>query len=290
LSAPLAVFDYDKLLNRPFAPIEHAYTAKDSILYALGIGLGRDPMDRKELPFVYEDGQKTLPTQAVVLGYPGFWAKEPDTGIVWQKVLHASQGLQLHRPIPSSGTVVGRTRITSILDKGPNVGALICAERTVTDKASGQLLATVNQVSMARGNGGFGGPSGPTPAPVKLPESAAERQCDLPTSPSQALLYRLSGDFNPLHADPDVAAAGGFTRPILHGLCTYGVVCHALLKTLCDYDTARLKRFDARFTSPVYPGETIRTEIWGARGEVLFRATALERGVVVLGNGLAVID
>ncbi|MCL1960257.1 MAG: MaoC family dehydratase, partial [Desulfovibrionaceae bacterium] len=117
-----------------------------------------------------------------------------------------------------------------------------------------------------------------------------DRFCDLPTSPSQALLYRLSGDWNPLHADPDVALAGGFDKPILHGLCTYGVVCHALLKSLCDYQPQRLKRFDARFTSPVYPGETIRTEIWGARGEVMFRATALERGVTVLNNGLAVID
>ncbi|MDR0274666.1 MAG: MaoC family dehydratase N-terminal domain-containing protein [Burkholderiaceae bacterium] len=290
MSAPLKGFDYDKLLHRPFAPIEQTYTAKDSILYALGVGLGRDPMDRKELPFVYENGQKTLPTQAVVLGYPGFWVKEPDTGIVWQKVLHASQSLQVHRPIPASATVVGRTRITAILDKGPGVGALILTERTVTDQASGELLATVSQASMARGNGGFGGASGPSPAAVKLPESAPERHCDLPTSPSQALLYRLSGDWNPLHADPDVATAGGFARPILHGLCTYGVVGHALLKSLCDYDSARLKRLDARFTSPVYPGETIRTEIWGARGQVLFRATALERGVVVLNNGLAMID
>jgi acyl dehydratase len=283
-------FDYDKLMSRSFAPVEQSYTAKDSILYALGVGLARDPMDRSELPFVYEHEQKTMPSQAVVLGYPGFWMKEPDTGIEWQKVLHASQSLQVHRPIPAAGTVVGRTRITAILDKGAKAGALFFLERTVTNKASGELLATVGQAVMARGNGGFGGASGPSPAAVKLPESAADRSCDLPTSPSQALLYRLSGDWNPLHADPDVALAGGFDKPILHGLCTYGVVCHALLKSLCDYQPQRLKRFDARFTSPVYPGETIRTEIWGARGEVMFRATALERGVTVLNNGLAVID
>jgi len=283
-------FDYDKLMRRSFAPVEQSYTAKDSILYALGVGLGRDPMDRRELPFVYEDGQKTMPSQAVVLGYPGFWVKEPDTGIEWKKVLHASQSLQVHRPIPAAGAVVGRTRIVNILDKGPKVGALILAERTITDQASGELIATVGQATMARGNGGFGGASGPSPAAVKLPDSPPERACDLPTSPSQALLYRLSGDWNPLHADPDVAIAGGFDKPILHGLCTYGVVCHALLKSLCDYEPARLKRFDARFTSPVFPGETIRTEIWGARGEVMFRATALERGVTVLNNGLAVID
>jgi len=231
-----------------------------------------------------------MPTQASVLGARGFWMQEPDSGIVWQKVLHASESLQLHRPIPAQGTVVGRARITSILDKGPKVGALILSERTLTDKASGELLATVVHATMARGNGGFGGPSGPSPAVVKPPETTPDRHCDLPTSPWQALLYRLSGDWNPLHADPDVATVAGFERPILHGLCTYGVVCHALLKSLCDYEPARLKRFDARFTSPVYPGETIRTEIWGSRGEVLFRATVLERGVVVLNNGLAMID
>jgi len=280
-------FDYDKLINRPVASVEHTYTARDSILYALGVGLARDPMDRKELPFVYETGQKVMPTQASVLGGSGSLR---DSGVVWAKVLHASESLQLHRPLPAKGTVVGRGRITSILDKGPKVGALIISERALTDKDSGELLATVVHSLMARGNGGFGGPSGPSPAVAKVPESAPDRHCDLPTSPSQALLYRLSGDWNPLHADPAAAAAVGFERPILHGLCTYGVVCHALLKSLCDYDPARLKRFDARFTSPVYPGETIRTEIWGSRGEVLFRATVPERGVVVLNNGLAVID
>ncbi len=284
------LLEYDRLMNRQFLPVEQTYTAKDSILYALGIGMARDPLNRQELAFAYEQGQKVMPSQAVVLGYPGFWMKEPDTGINWQKVLHASQSLTLHAPIPAAATVVGQTRVTKILDKGPKVGALVFSERTLIDKSSGQVLATVGLAAMARGNGGFGGPSGPSPTVITMPESTPDHICDLPTSPSQALLYRLSGDWNPLHADPDVAKAGGFDMPILHGLCTYGVVCHALLKTLCDFDTARLKQFDVRFTSPVYPGETIRTEIWGNQGEVRFRATVPERGVVVINNGVAIIQ
>ncbi|MGS1109212.1 MaoC/PaaZ C-terminal domain-containing protein [Achromobacter anxifer] len=281
--------DPDKLMRRRFEPVEQTYTAKDSILYALGLGLGRDPMDARELPFVYEERQLAVPTQAAVLGYPGFWMKEPDTGIDWRRVLHASQSVQLHRPLASAGTVIGRTRIKDILDKGPDVGALFFVERTLETR-DGALLATVEQAVMARGNGGFGGASGPSPAPAKLPESTPEHVCDLPTLTSQALLYRLSGDLNPLHADPEVARAGGFERPILHGLCSYGIACHGLLRMLCDYDPARLKRIDVRFSAPVYPGETIRVEAWGASGEVRFRATALERRKVVLNNGLAIID
>jgi acyl dehydratase len=282
-------FDPDKLLQRRFAPVAQSYTAKDSILYALGLGFGRDPLDARELPFVYEERQQAVPTQAAVLGYPGFWMKEPDTGIDWRKVLHASQSVQLHRPLAPAATVIGRTRVKAILDKGPEVGALFFVERTLED-SDGELLATVEQAVMARGNGGFGGASGPSPAAAKVPDTPPDHVCDLPTSPSQALLYRLSGDLNPLHADPEVARVGGFERPILHGLCTYGIACHALLRTLCGYVPQRLRRIDTRFTSPVYPGETIRVEIWGSQGEVRFRATALERQVMVLNNGLAVID
>ncbi|RSE83988.1 MaoC family dehydratase [Achromobacter denitrificans] len=281
--------DPDKLLRRHFEPVEQAYTSKDSILYALGLGFGRDPLDTRELPFVYEERQLAVPTQAAVLGYPGFWMKEPDTGIDWRKVLHASQSVQLHRPLTPAGTVIGRTRVKNILDKGPDVGALFFVERTL-ETLDGSLLATVEQAVMARGNGGFGGASGPSPAAIKMPEGTPDHVCDLPTLPSQALLYRLSGDLNPLHADPEVARSGGFDRPILHGLCSYGIACHALLRMLCDYDPARLKRIDVRFSAPVYPGETIRVESWGTHGEIRFRATALERQTVVLTNGLAVVD
>jgi acyl dehydratase len=279
--------DYQKLKNWHFPDLEHRYEAKDTILYALGVGCGADPMDRTELPFVYEDGLKALPTMAVVLGYPGFWLKDPATGVDWRKILHGEQGLVIHKPLPASGTVIGRTRVTEIVDKGPGKGALLYSDRDVLDKATGDLLATLTSTTFIRGEGGFGGPSGPSPAPHALPERAPDIAVDLKTLPQAALIYRLSGDDNPLHADPDVAAAAGFERPILHGLCSYAVAGRAVLKACCGNDPTRLKRFDLRFSAPVMPGETIRTEIWRDGSTVSFRARVVERDVVVLNNGRA---
>ena len=279
--------DYDKLKNWHFPDLEHRYEAKDTILYALGVGCGADPMDRTELPFVYEDGLKALPTMAVVLGYPGFWLKDPATGVDWRKILHGEQGLVIHKPLPASGTVIGRTRVTEIVDKGPGKGALLYSDRDVFDKVTGDLLATLTSTTFIRGEGGFGGPSGPSPAPHALPERAPDIAVDLKTLPQAALIYRLSGDDNPLHADPDVAAAAGFERPILHGLCSYAVAGRAVLKACCGNDPTRLKRFDLRFSAPVMPGETIRTEIWRDGSTVSFRARVVERDVVVLNNGRA---
>lgn len=279
--------DYHKLKTWHFPDIEHRYTAKDTILYALGVGCGSDPMDRTELPFVYEDRLMALPTMAVVLGYPGFWLKDPATGVDWRKLLHGEQGLVIHRPLPAEGTVIGRTRVTEIVDKGPGKGALLYSDRDVIDKATGELLATLTSTTFIRGEGGFGGPSGPAPAPHALPERAPDMAVDLNTLPQAALIYRLSGDDNPLHADPDVAAVAGFERPILHGLCTYAVAGRAVLKACCGNDPARLKRFDLRFSAPVMPGETIRTEIWRDGATISFRARVVERDIVVLNNGLA---
>ncbi len=279
---------YETLKNRVFPEIEHHYRATDSILYALGVGLGADPMDREQLRFVYEEGLKALPSMAVVLAAPGFWAKEPDSGIAWKQVLHGEQGMVLHRPLPATGTVIGRTVIEEIVDKGAGKGALLYSRRDVYAKETGDLLASLTSTTFCRGDGGFGGPSGPTRPVHALPERAPDLACDLPTLPQAALIYRLSGDFNPLHADPDVAKAGGFPRPILHGLCTFGVAGHALLKTLCGYDPARLKRMDVRFSSPVFPGETVRTEIWReGEGRAGFRCRIVERDVIAINNGLA---
>ena len=280
--------DYETLKNWPFAPIEHTYTARDSILYALGLGFGADPMDRRQLDFVYEEGLKALPTMAVVLAYPGFWLKDPDTGVDWKKVLHGEQGLKVHEPLPASGTVVGTTRIDALIDKGAGKGALVYSTREIRDKASGKLLAEVASCGFLRGDGGFGGPTAATPKPHPIPERNPDLATDIRTLPQAALIYRLSGDFNPLHADPEVARAAGFERPILHGLCTYGVAGHALLKLVCDYDPARLKRMDVRFSAPVYPGETIRTEVWRETNErFAFRCVVPERKMVVLNNGYA---
>lgn len=283
--------DYRKLKDWPFQDIVQTYTARDCMLYALGVGLGADPLDRQQLRFVYEDGLQMLPTMPVVLATPGFWLKDADAGIDWRTVLHGEQALTIHRPLPTAGTVRSRMSVEEIVDKGPGKAAILYSRRDLYDHASGELLCSLWSSGVCRGAGGFGGPSGPTPAPHPLPDREPDLSCDLPTLRQAALIYRLSGDYNPLHADPAVAAAAGFERPILHGLCTYGVAGHALLKTLCGYDGARLRRLDVRFSAPVYPGEMIRTEIWKeGGGRASFRARSIERDIVVLNNGLAHYD
>ena len=282
--------DPDILLNHEFGALEHSYTTRDSALYALGVGLGFDPLDEAQLKFVYEHGMAALPTMAVVLAYPGFWLKEPWTGVDWVRVLHGEQGIRIHKSLPPAATVVGKSRVTAIVDKGADKGALIYSEREVRDKATGELLCTLTQSAFARGDGGFGGDNGPSPPVHRIPDRTPDEICELPTLPQAALIYRLNGDFNPLHADPSVAREAGFEAPILHGLATLGVAGHALLRACCDYDPARLRALDLRFSAPVYPGETLATEIWRDGGGVVsFRTSAVERGVVVLNNGRAEI-
>jgi acyl dehydratase len=184
---------------------------------------------------------------------------------------------------------VGRGRIVDLLDKGKDKGAVLYAERTIVDKASGAPIATLTSAAMLRGDGGFGGKTGPQPAPHAVPERAPATRVDIRTHLNSALIYRLSGDRNPLHADPKAAVAGGFKTPILHGLCTFGVAGRALVKGCCGGDPARLESMQVRFSSPVFPGETIRTEIWPDGNRVSFRARAVERDVVVLNNGLATV-
>ena len=281
--------DQDKLLNWPFKQVEQAYTAKDSILYALGLGLGADPLDERQLDFVWEEaeGFSALPTMAAVLAGPGFWVRDPESGIDWVKVLHGEQGVRIHKSLPPAATVTATTKVTGLIDKGADKGALIYIERTLVDKATGDDLATLTQTTFGRGDGGFGGPTGPTKPAHSIPERDADAVCDIPTVPQAALIYRLSGDPNPLHVSPKVARDANFKAPILHGLCTLGIAGHAILKDMCEYDVTRFKSLDLRFSAPVYPGETIRTEMWRDDGVVSFRSTALERKVVVLNNGRA---
>ena len=280
---------YEKLLALKIPDVEQSYGPKDCMLYALGVGLGLDPTDEQELAFVYEKNLKALPTMAVVIGHPGFWAKELDTGIDWVKLVAGEQSLELYRPLAPSGTVRSRTRVVEIVDKGVGKGAIVYSQRTIEDKASGERIATLVQSTFCRGDGGFGGPPREQPPVHPIPERAPDLVCDLPTRPEMALIYRLSADPNPLHADPATAKAAGFPRPILHGLATFGVAAHAILKTVCDYDPARLTAIAGRFSAPVFPGETIRTELWRDGEVVSFRARVVERDVVALNSGRAVV-
>jgi acyl dehydratase len=288
------MLDPDALKATVFPDLKHTYTARDTMLYALGIGLGSDPLDARQLRFVYEQNLLAMPTMAVVLGYPGFWMQRPETGIDWVKVVHGEERLRIHQPIPPSGTVIGRMRVTAVIDKGRDKGTLVVTGREVSDQASGKLLATVEHVTFCRGDGGSGGADEAPAALPAVPPTPPAFTCELTTLPQAALIYRLSSDYNPLHAAPEVAAKAGFARPILHGLGTYGVAAHAILRTLCDYDPARLTRFDCRFSAPFYPGERLLTEIWrgegAARNTLQFQSRSVERGVIVLGNGIAEIS
>jgi len=277
---------YEKLLNYPIPEMRQHLRWQDVAMYNFSVGLGQDPMDEQQLDFLYEPRLKVMPSMPVVLGAPGFWSRNPDTGMDWVKILHGEQGLVLHKPLLTEGEIIGRSRVTGLVDRGEGKGALMYSEREVIDAKTGDLLATVTSTSFLRGDGGFGGPSGPVKKPHPEPERAPDVALDLTTRPEQALIYRLNTDLNPLHIDPKIAAAAGYPRPILHGLCTFGTICHALLKTLCNYDTARFGKMDLRFSSPVYPGETIRTEIWHEAGGAAFRARVVERDKVVVSNGL----
>ena len=276
---------YEKLLNYDIPEQRQTISKRDAVFYALSVGLGQDPMDERQLDYADADRQlKVLPSMAVVLAHPGFWAANKDTGIDAVKVVHGEQSITLHKPFSLDAEIIGKTRVTGIVDKGEGKGALLYSEKRLTDAASGELLAVTESTTFLRGDGGFGGPSGPVKAPNPVPEGAPDIVVDLPTRPEQALYYRWNGDFNPLHSSPSIAAKAGFPRPILHGLCTLGVVAHALLRELGNYDAASMRSLALRFSSPVFPGETIRTEIWrnGA-----FRARVVERDVVVVNNGLA---
>ncbi len=280
------MIDLDKLLAARIPEIVQSYHWKECVLYALGIGIGLDPMDESDLPFVDESRLLVHPAMTNVLGYPGFWQKDPVFGLDWVKTVHGEHAIRIHRPIPSAADVVGTSRIVDVVDKGAGKGALIYVEREIRDLHSKALLATVNQTVFCRGDGGFGGPSKTQPAPRPIPERPPDACIALASSPQTALIYRLCGDYNPLHASPAAARAAGFERPILHGLATFGMSCHGLMKQLCHSDPTAVRAMGGRFSAPVYPGETLEVEIWNdSKGVATFRTTVPQRGVVVMNHG-----
>jgi acyl dehydratase len=276
--------NHDELLATSVDDLPLRYRDRETMLYAQSIGFGRDPVDLRELPFVYEQGNtlRTVPTMASVLVPDMF---PPDLGWDFTRVLHAEQRLQLHRPVPPAAEMLINKRIVDVFDRGPRRGAMILFEADGRLAKDDTAVFSLGMTVIARGDGGFGGSSGSGPAPHRAPRRDPDLICDIPTRVDQALLFRLNGDRNPLHADPQTARQAGFDVPILHGLCTYGIACHAVLKTICEYDETLVVGFDARFSLPVMPGDTIRTEMWQDGNIVSFRCTAIERDVIVLRNG-----
>jgi acyl dehydratase len=203
-------------------------------------------------------------------------------------VVHGEQKVELHRPLPTWGTFTAQGRTVGVYDKGKDKGAVIVNETVWTDD-KGEKLATLTASIFARGDGGFGGPSEGAPEPHKVPDRPADHSVDIATREDQALLYRLNGDRNPLHSDPEVATRAGFPRPILHGLCTYGITCRAVLQAITDYDPDRILSHEARFSAPVFPGDTITVDLWRDGDIVSFEARVQARGVTVIKNGKTVL-
>jgi len=277
--------DYARLQSWVFPDVVATYTDRDTMLYALGIGLGGDPTDPRDLPFVSEPHLRALPTMVAVVARNRPWLG--DLGIAVTNAVHGEQRTVWERPLPASGTVVGKSRLAGIVDKGQGRGALILVEQQLFDKTTGQRLSMAVQTNFIRGAGGFGGPAGPVPEPHRPPDRAPDVVDDFRTLPQAALIYRLSGDRNPLHFDPETARRAGFPRPILHGYCTYGIAGWQVLRVFGDGDPARLAALDARFSAFTLPGETLRTEMWRDGDVVSFRSSVVERSVISLSHGYA---
>jgi acyl dehydratase len=253
------------------------------MLYALGVGLGRDPVDPKELAFVTEHaGLKTLPAMASMLIPEGIMKS---SGCDLTQLLHRAESLQFLRPLPAAAELVAGQRVLSLADRGAGVGAEVELETELRRAGDDTLICTVGTRVIARADGGFGGAPPPVRARHRMPDRVADMISEITTRPDQALLFRLAGDLNPLHSDPGSANRAGFDRPILHGRCTFGIACHAILQTVCNYDFTLITGFEARFSSPVFPGDTIRTEMWQDGNVVSFRCRVPRRNAVVLNNG-----
>ena len=287
--------DYDDMMQSGATGLAASYDEKDVMLYALGVGFGRDPLDVNELPFVYENaGLKVAPTFASVINRgeapPERQRMPQKSEINFMMVVDGERRITLHKPLPPKCDVLADERTLDILDKGEGKGAVVIQERVVREAKSGDKLFTIVSSIFARGDGGFGGKAQGGPALHEIPARAPDlvKACD--TRPDQALLYALSGDRNPLHRDPAFAKAVGFPRPILHGLCSYGTACRAVLSTVAQYAPEKIKQFDVRFSKPVFPGETLAVEIWADGNTISFRASVKERpGTVVLNNGLCLL-
>lgn len=279
----------DLLLAHTFPEARQRYAKRDSILYALGVGLGRDPCDPLDLPFLLEDRLRTLPTFAVTLGSPGMWIKAPQFGVDFAKLVHYEQAATFHAPLPSEAEAVSQARVMSVTDRGDGRGAMVILERDLRDAANGARYCTLRQTLLLRADGGFGGEPAPY-APSIIPEREPDACATFSIDPRAALIYRLSGDWNPLHADPDAARRGGFDGPILHGLASYAAAGVAVSRA-CGVSPERATALNCRFAGIVFPGDTLEFRIWREGESAIFQAfvgdrKALDQGLMSFGSEL----
>lgn len=275
------------LLAHKFPAQRVRYGIKDTMLYALTVGAGADPLDADDLKLVYEQELRALPTMSAVIAYPGLWITEPQFEVNYLKLLHGEQDLTIHQPLPAQAEVLGDYRVAAVVDKGADKGALVYFCKEIRDAGTQELFCTVSSTLFLRADGGCGNFGTPPPPLPSEAVAGAKFQDEIRTTANAALFYRLNGDMNPIHADPVAAGKAGFSRPILHGLCTYGVVGYLLTRSVCGHDPSRIRSLGVRFSSPVYPGETIRVEGTRTGHGAHFRAVAVERNQVVLTNGYA---
>jgi acyl dehydratase len=275
--------NYDRLMSLKRSGDRFSYCDRETMLYAIGVGMSRDPYDENELAYTFEKQKlKTIASMATVLQRVPLLK---DCGYDYTKVVHGEQRLLLEKPLEPEAEISVDSRVLSAFDKGTGKGAIINTELVAKDAKTGEKLYTLVSTTFARGDGGFGGPAGSGLEPHVIPDRKPDLTAAAETRLDQALLYRLNGDRNPLHADPELAKRVGFPVPILHGLCTYGTACRTILREVAKYDHTRIRGFDVRFSSPVYPGETILTDMWVDGAVVSFRCRLKEREVTVINNG-----
>jgi acyl dehydratase len=274
--------DPKKALGAKLGEGSYSWTKDQVILYHLGVGAGNPPTDAGELEYTYEKNLKVLPSYGVipVFGALGGLGSVPGMEFNFAMLLHGEQDIEVHQPIPPEATVTSSGEVAEIWDKGK--AALVVLEVKTRDEA-GKPLFTNRFSLFLRGEGGFGGESGPkagNAAPDREPDGVIESQ----TLPQQALIYRLSGDKNPLHADPEFAKMGGFDKPIIHGLCSFGVVCKAVVDDVLGGDVTKVARYQARFAGVGFPGETYRTSWWREGDKILIQASSKERDAAIISN------
>jgi acyl dehydratase len=281
---------YEELKGLKNLGQKYAYTDREVMLYAYGIGMGADPMDEKELAFVNEAvftprPLKVVPTFASVAA----WGAGPgEMNLNRVLVVDGERDITFHQPLATAAHITADSTVREVYDKGKDKGVVI-SHQTVLKNEKGEPVATLVASRFARGDGGFGGPNLTQPEPHQMPSRKPDMTVDITTRPDQALIYRLCGDRNPLHSDPEFAKKAGFSRPILHGMCTYGLTCRAVLQTYADYDPAAFRQHAVRFSSPVYPGETVTVDLWKDGNVVSFEAKVQSRGVTVIKSGRTVL-
>lgn len=282
------MLSYEQVLAYAQHGSVHAYDTAKLQLYGVGVGLGSDPTDARQLEFLRDDDPQVLPSFATVAAFDvGF---QLQLGIDWSKLLHASQYVRLHQPLPSAGELIADTQVEAVYDKPARNASLLVISTKLRLAGSDELLGEMRSISLARD---FRVPGAPAGAPEALPTPpvhAPDLETHVATSPQVALIYRLLGGRSLIHFDPQVAQAQGFRQPIMHGLSTWGHACHGIVAEVLKYDATRMSSFAANFSAPMYPGETLHLRMWLAPGQVHFEGYAAERGQKVLGNGVATFD